>query len=87
MNGTSVQNLTAKTQEGEAIDQGQQAHWGEDLNALHPRVQTLPTLPHKVIFYNLSKLCIEEESQEIGSTSLSLEKFNTKADRLSQKLT
>lgn len=87
MNGTSVQKLTAKTQEGEAIDQGKQAHGGEDLNALHPRVQTLPTLPHMIIFYNLSKLCIEEENQEIGSTSLSLEKFNTKADRLSQKLT
>lgn len=83
MNGASVQKIIAKTQEGEAIDQGQQAHWGEDLNALHPHVRTLPTLPHKIIFYNLSKPCIKEENQEIGSTSLSLEMSNTKPGRLS----
>lgn len=79
--------IIAKTQEGEATDQGQQAHWGEDLNARHPHVRTLPNLPHKVIFCNLSKLCIKEENQEIGSSSLSLENSDTKPDRLSQKLT
>lgn len=87
MNRASVKKkLLLRLRKEKPLPKGNKLVRGEDLDALHPYVWTLSTLPYKVIFYTLPKLCIKEEKQETGPTSLTLEKTNTETDRLSQRL-